>query len=138
MMHKNETSNTACVRKWYIFSVHCTMFQQDRDLKRQCIIDYYTNADDGISCLRNPAALEKEKEKENEKTDSLRYNWGSENCNANDDDNETVVLHDDYENLSESFDLLKHVLCNLLNAHDKDADCRILDVENSCINTEET
>ena len=57
-----------------------------------------------VSCLTNPAALEKEKEKENEKTDSLRYNWGSKNCDANNDDDESVELHDDYVNLSKSIE----------------------------------
>ena len=118
------------------------MFRRDRDPKRQRIIAYDNNADDGISCLTNPAALEKEKEKEKEKTASLRYNYssGSENSDDNDDDDESVesvYLDDDYAIFLESFDLSKHVLCNLLNAHDEDADCKIFDVENSCINTEE-
>lgn len=118
------------------------MFRRDRDPKRQRIIAYDNNADDGISCLTNPATLEKEKEKEKEKTASLRYNYssGSENSDDNDDDDESVesvYLDDDYAIFLESFDLSKHVLCNLLNAHDEDADCKIFDVENSCINTEE-
>ena len=109
-MHKNETSNTARVRKWYIFSVHCTMFRQDRDLKRQRIITYDTNVDDGISCLTN---RDGEGERERKREDyQPPVNWGSENCDASDNDDESVELHDDYVNLSESFDLSKNVLCN--------------------------